>query len=46
MISKSDVVRIHVPYQPDDVVTVSSSVNHSVVEGNSNPNKRGGAESR
>jgi len=46
VINKSDVVRINVSYQPDDVVTVSNSTNNSVVEGGGSPNKRGGAESR
>ena len=45
VISKSDVVRIHVPYQPDDIVTVSNS-SANVVESPHDSRSRGGAESR
>merc|ERR1719229_1994826 len=45
VISKSDVVRIHVPYQPDDIVTVSNS-SANVVENPHDSRSRGGAESR
>ena len=48
VISKSDVVRIHVPYQPDDVVTVSGNPNTTMEGGGGrgSPSKRAGAESR
>ena len=45
VISKSDVVRIHVPYQPDDIVTVSNN-SANVVESPHDSKSRGGAESR
>ena len=45
VISKSDVVRIHVPYQPDDIVTVSNS-SAKVAESPHDSRSRGGAESR
>ena len=46
VISKSDVVRIHVPYQPDDIVTVSNSSANVVESGPHDSRSRGGAESR